>query len=71
MRSASSPRTLTLHPQAEDEALVAAREHQKTEAFRERYKARSGVEGTVSEAAFALGRGGCGTGARRRRTSNS
>ena len=54
-KSASSPRTLTLHPRAEHEALVAAREHQKTEAFRERYKARSGVEGTVSEAAFALG----------------
>ena len=54
-KSASSPRTLTLHPQAEHEALVAAREHQKTETFKERYKARSGVEGTVSEAAFALG----------------
>lgn len=54
-RSASSPRGLTLHPRPEHEALAAAREDQKTEAFRERYKARSGVEGTVSEAAFALG----------------
>ena len=54
-RSASSPRTLTLHPKAEHEALTAAREHQQTTEFKERYKARSGVEGTISEAAFALG----------------
>ena len=54
-RSASSPRGLGLHPRPQQEALAAAREHQKTEAFRERYKARSGVEGTVSQAVFALG----------------
>ena len=54
-RSASSPRGLTLHPRPEHEALATAREHQKTAAFKERYKARSGVEGTISEAAFALG----------------
>ncbi len=54
-RSASSGRTLTLHPRAEHEALVAAREHQRTADFKQRYKARSGVEGTISEAAFALG----------------
>ena len=54
-RSASSPRGLTLHPRPEHEALTAAREHQRTAEFREKYKARSGVEGTISEAAFALG----------------
>ena len=54
-RSASSPRGLTLHPRPEHEALTAAREHQQTTEFKERYEARSGVEGTVSEAAFALG----------------
>ncbi len=54
-RSKTAPRSLGLHPRAEHEAMVAAREHQKTAAFKERYKARSGVEGTVSEAAFALG----------------
>lgn len=54
-RSASSPRALELHPRAEHEALVAAREYQRTAEFKERYKARSGVEGTISEAAFALG----------------
>ena len=54
-RSASSPRGLELHPRPQHEALAAAREHQKTEAFKEAYRARSGVEGTVSEAAFALG----------------
>ncbi len=54
-RSASSPRALELHPRAEHEALGAARERQRTAEFKERYKARSGVEGTISEAAFALG----------------
>ncbi|MGB3544959.1 IS1182 family transposase [Rubrivirga sp.] len=54
-RSETAPRSLGLHPRAEHEAMVAAREHQKTAAFKERYKARSGVEGTISEAAFALG----------------
>ena len=54
-RSEKAPRSLTLHPRLEHEALAAAREHQQTEAFKERYEARSGVEGTISEAASALG----------------
>ena len=54
-RSAHNPRSLTLHPRLEHEALAAARQRQKTEAFKEEYKARSGVEGTISEGAFALG----------------
>ena len=54
-RSEAAPRSLGLHPRAEHEAMAAAREHQKTAAFKERYKARSGVEGTISQAVFALG----------------
>jgi transposase len=36
-------------------ALRAARERQQTEAFKERYKRRAGIEGTISQAAYALG----------------
>ena len=36
-------------------ALRAARERQQTEAFKERYKRRAGIEGTMSQAAYALG----------------
>ena len=54
-RSKSNPRGLTLHPQAQHLALEAARERQQTKAFKEQYKSRAGVEGTISEAVFALG----------------
>jgi transposase len=36
-------------------ALQAARERQQTESFKELYKRRAGIEGTISQAAFALG----------------
>ena len=36
-------------------ALHAARERQPTERFQEDYKRRAGLEGTLSQAAFALG----------------
>ena len=54
-RSTHNPRSLTLHPRPEHEALTAARARQKTTEFKDEYKARSGVEGTISEGAFALG----------------
>lgn len=55
-RSKRGPRTLTLRPtRLQHEALQAARERQKTDAFKQQYKARAGIEGTVSEAVFALG----------------
>ncbi len=54
-RSESAPRYLTFHPQAEFEALQAARDYQQTEEFKERYKKRAGVEGTISQAAFTFG----------------
>jgi len=45
---------LTLPLQAQYLALVAARERQTTESFKEGYAARSGVEGTVSQAVFSM-----------------
>jgi transposase len=52
--SRTGPRELTLHPQAQQLALQAARERQTTEEFQQTYAARAGVEGTISQAAFAL-----------------
>jgi transposase len=54
-RSATAPRQLTLHPKAQQMALQAARERQQTELFKELDKHRAGIEGTISQAAFALG----------------
>ena len=54
-RSATAPRELTLHLKAQQRALQAARERQQTEPFKEIYKCRAGIEGTISQAAFALG----------------
>ena len=48
-RSKHGPRGLTLHPRPQHEALEAARERQKTDAFKKQYKARAGIEGTISE----------------------
>lgn len=54
-RSATSPRLLTIRPQAEFEILQEARKQQQTEEFRQRYGIRSGIEGTHSQAVRALG----------------
>ena len=54
-RSKAGPRELTLHPKAQHLALQAARERQQTAAFTALYKSRAGVEGTISQAVFALG----------------
>ena len=54
-RSATAPRELTLHPKAQHLVLQAARERQPTEQFKEDYKRRAGIEGTLSQAAFAFG----------------
>ena len=54
-RSATAPRELTFHPKAQHLALQAARERQHTEQFKEDYKRRAGIEGTISQAAFAFG----------------
>ncbi len=42
-------RTVTLPPQERYEALQAARERQKTEAFKQLYALRAGIEGTLSQ----------------------
>jgi transposase len=49
-RSASAPRTLMLLPKEQTLALQAARQRQETPAFREQYRARAGIEGTLSQA---------------------
>ncbi len=48
-RSATQPRQLTLHPREEHQALLAARDRQRTPAFAAQYAVRAGVEGTISQ----------------------
>jgi transposase len=48
-RSKNRPRVLSIKPQAEYEALAAARARQETAEFRNKYKRRAGVEGTISQ----------------------
>lgn len=54
-RSQSRGRTLSIHPQEEQEALQTARTEQQTQAFRLRYAARAGIEGTLSQGVRAFG----------------
>lgn len=54
-RAKRDARTLTFKAKGEYEALQAARRRQKTQAFKERYKKRAGVEGTISKGTRALG----------------
>lgn len=42
-------RTLVFRPQAQHVALQDARQRQESEEFRERYKRRAGIEGTISQ----------------------
>lgn len=44
-----SPRTIHFRPQAEHIALQAARQRQQTAQFKQAYKKRAGVEGTISQ----------------------
>jgi transposase len=53
--AATMPRQVTVRPQAEYDALQQARLYQQTEAFRQEYKRRAGVEGTISQAVRAFG----------------
>ena len=55
-RSTTEARGLTRHPTAPPLALQAARARQHTERFKAASKRRAGIEGTMSQAAFALGR---------------
>ena len=47
--TSSTGRRLTLQPRAEHEALRQARAEQETDTWKERYKARAGVEGAISQ----------------------
>jgi transposase len=48
-RAKDNPRTLKLKSQAQHVALQNARQRQDTASFKEQYKARAGVEGTISQ----------------------
>jgi transposase len=48
-------RTLTVRPQAEWHALQAARKRQTTQAFKQQYALRAGIEGTLSQGTRAFG----------------
>jgi transposase len=54
-RSKTAARCLTLHPQEQQLAVQAARQRQKTEVFGKQYAIRSGIEGTIGQAADKLG----------------
>ena len=54
-RAKTNARVLTLKPKVQHEALQAARQRQKTAAFKEHYKMRAGVEGTISQGTRAFG----------------
>jgi transposase len=48
-KAARGPRILKLRPQAQYEALQSARARQETEAFKQCYRRRAGIEGTISQ----------------------
>lgn len=58
-RRATEPRTLTLYPQAQHEALLQARQQQTTAAWQQQYAQRAGVEGTISQAVRGFGLRDC------------
>jgi transposase len=49
-KSETIPRGLTFRPQEQFQVLEAARQRQATQAFKDKYKQRAGIEGTVSQA---------------------
>jgi len=48
-KSATLPRLIVIRAQDQYEALRAARQRQTTDTFKERYAARAGIEGTISQ----------------------
>lgn len=54
-RAKTQPRSLTLQPRAQHEAIRLARERQRTEEFASRYSPRAGIEGTISQGVRAFG----------------
>jgi transposase len=51
----TGPRTLKLRPRDQHEALQVARRRQTTEAFKQVYAGRAGIEGTLSQGVRAFG----------------
>ena len=49
VQSPTRARAMTLLPQAQHQALQAARERQQTEGFTARYRTRAGIEGTIAQ----------------------
>ena len=54
-KSKADPRSLTLRPQAEHEAIQAVRQAQLTEEWKSRYNVRAGIEGTLSQGIRVFG----------------
>lgn len=54
-KSKAEPRSITLRPQAEHEALHAGRQAQLTQEWKSRYNVRAGIEGTLSQGIRAFG----------------
>jgi transposase len=54
-RAKTLPRSLTLQPRAEHEAIQAARHRQQTAGFAVAYARRAGIEGTLSQGVRAFG----------------
>lgn len=54
-RSAHYPRSLTLHPQPQQEALQRVRQQQNNSDWRQLYNTRAGIEGTISQAVASFG----------------
>jgi transposase len=54
-KSQTEPRLLNFHPQAQHQALQAARQRQQTQAFKVQYQQRAGIEGSLSQGVRAFG----------------
>ena len=50
----TNPRQLVVRPQAQFEAIQAARQRQLTQEFKDRYAMRAGIEGTISQGVRAF-----------------
>ena len=54
-RQDTTPRSLTLRPQLQHEALQKSRQQQKTQEWQKQYAKRAGIEGTISQAVRGFG----------------
>ena len=53
-KAKTGPRTLKLRPQPQYAALQTARQYQETEEFKQRYRVRAGIEGTINQGVQAF-----------------